>query len=140
MKCDEEFMGRLLSRVAEGELAMQTDFIKVDYESVAAFDVERHLLREAVDFHCFPAMLAETGVAKAAIWHNRSALNVRSFIGLGGPTASEEEAEARAKWALSDADVAALEEFVDRRIAGLRGRAVAPAPKQLRLTAFVKRI
>jgi len=140
MKYDEEFMERLLSRIAGGELAVHADLITVDYESVAAFDVERHLLREAVDFHCFPAMLTETGVAKAAIWHNRSAPNVRSFIGLGGPTVSEEEAEARAKWALSEADIAVLEEFVDRRIAGLRGRNVAPAPKQLRLTAFVKRI
>lgn len=142
MKFDTEFMGRLLGRLADpvGDLPHHLDFLAVDYETVGAFDVERHLIPEAVDFHCFPAMISETGVAKEAIWYSRSARNVRPFTGLGAAEGSTREAEGAAAWPLSDAEAAALDDFVERTMAGLRGRAPpAPAAKQMRLTGFVRR-
>ena len=139
MKFDTDFMGRLLARAASGELPHHLDFLHVDYESVGAFDVERHLIPEAVDFHCFPSMVSETGVPKMAIWYNRSARNVRAFTGLDAAAGAAREAAGAAEWPLSDADAAALDEFVERTAAGLRGRAAPPAAKQMRLTGFVRR-
>lgn len=139
MKFDTGFMGRLLARGALGELSHNLDFIHVDYESIGTFDIERHLLPEAVDFHCFPSIL-EIGIAKQAIWYNRSAINVRSFSGLGAAEGAGREAAGAAEWPLSDADRTTLDEFVERTVAGLRGRAAAaPEAKQMRLTGFVRR-
>jgi hypothetical protein len=147
MKCDMAFMKRLLGRIAIGELAQNLDFIQVDYESVGTFDLERHLIPEAVDFHCFPAMLKITEVPKPAIWHNRSAINVRPLIGAyaaeGAAREAEEaarEAEEAAAWPLSAENIATIEEFVEKTVAGLRGRAPpVHKVKQMRLTGFVKR-
>ncbi len=138
MKFDTDFMGGLLGRISD--LSSHLDFMACNYEEVGAFDVERHLIPEAVDFHCFPAMISETGVRKEAIWYNRSAKNVRPFTGLGAVEGAEREAAGAAEWPLSDADAAALDDFVERTVAGLRGRAPpAPAAKQMRLTSFVRR-
>ncbi len=138
MKFDTDFMGLLLGRT--DDLSPHLDFMACNYEEVGAFDVERHLIPEAVDFHCFPAMISETGVPKMAIWYNRSAKNVRPFTGLGAVEGAERDATGAAEWPLSDADAAALEDFVERTAAGLRGRAPpAPAAKQMRLTGFVRR-
>jgi hypothetical protein len=140
MKCDMAFMKRLLGRIAIGELAQNLDFIQVDYESVGTFDLERHLIPEAVDFHCFPAMLKITEVPKPAIWHNRSAINVRPLIGAYAAEGAAREAEEAAAWPLSAENIATIEEFVEKTVAGLRGRAPpVHKVKQMRLTGFVKR-
>lgn len=143
MKCDEAFMTRLLGRVAAGtagDLPYNLDFLHVDHESIGDFSVERHLLPEAVDFHCFPSMLTETSVPKPAIWYNRSAINVRSFTGLAAAEGAAREAACASEWPLSAEEAAALDDFVERTIAGLRGRAPpVPAAKQMRLTSFVRR-
>jgi hypothetical protein len=142
MKFDTDFMGRLLERLAAGhagDLPYHLDFIHADYESIGAFDIERHLLPEAVDFHCFPSIL-EIGVDKQVIWYNRSARNIRPFTGLAAEEGSAREATGAAEWPLSDTAAAALDEFVERTVAGLRGRVpAAPAAKQIHLTGFVRR-
>ncbi len=140
MNCDTAFMERLLARIVVGELSRTAEYLRADHESIGDFDLKRHLLPEAVDFHCFPSMLAETGVPKEAIWHNRSAHNIRSLTGLLAAEGVERERCGMAEWPLSEADTAAIEDFVERCTAGLRGRPPSgPKEKQMRLTGFVRR-
>ena len=141
MACDTAFMERLLTRVASASrLPQHSDFIQVVYEDVGEFDLKRHLLPEAVDFHCFPSMLTETGVAKQAIWYNRSAPNVRTFVGLDADHGARTEAEGREAWPLAPDALVKIEDFVEATVTRLRGRPPSPpAVKQMRLTGFVKR-
>jgi hypothetical protein len=77
MKSDMAFLGRLQNRAAAGELPLHTEaFESTEFTKIPAFDVDAHLILEAVDFHCFPKMVEATGVAKKAIWFHRSALNM----------------------------------------------------------------
>lgn len=145
MKSDMAFLERLQNRAAAGELPLHTaGFEPVEFTAIPAFDVDAHLISEAVDFHCFPKMVEATGVAKKAIWFHRSALNVRPYVGIGAEEAFEVEEAGKAAHPLSKYDLEAVEEFVEQTIARIKGRPAAaavakPKPKQMRLTGFVIR-
>ena len=139
MEFDVGFLTRLSERVAKGELVSSEEVLTVEYERVGEFDPERHLLPEAIDFHCFPSMPAETGVPKLAIWHGRSALNVRPFVGLEADAGARTVEEGVAEWPLCARDLEAITDFVETTVARLRGRPPSPpVAKQMRLTGFVK--
>ena len=147
MKSDMAFLGRLRIRAAAGELPLHTTvFESTEFTKIPAFDVDAHLISEAVDFHCFPKMVEATGVAKKAIWFHRSAFNVRPYVGIGAEEAFEVEEAGRAAHPLPKYDLEAVEEFVEQTIARIKGRPAAavvavakPKPKQMRLTGFVIR-
>ena len=139
MKSDEAFMGRLVERVAIGELPRNLEFIHIDYESVGTFQIEHHLLREAVDFHCFPSMISATGVRKPSIWFNRSAVNVRTYTGLGATEGISTFVRAATEFALTAKELEAIEDFVDETIVRIRGHVKKKEPTQSRLTHFVRR-
>jgi len=145
MKSDMAFLGRLRSRAAAGELPLHTAaFESTEFTKIPAFDVDAHLISEAVDFHCFPKMVEATGVAKKAIWFHRSALNVRPYVGIGAEEAFEVEEAGKAAHPFSKYDHEAVEEFVEQTIARIKGRPAAvtvakPKPTQMRLTGFVIR-
>jgi hypothetical protein len=140
MEFDVGFLTRLAERVGTGELPTSDEVLCVEYERVTDFDPERHLLPEAIDFHCFPSMPAETGVPKLAIWHGRSAWNVRPFVGLEADAGARAIQEGVTEWPLSDRHLTAIEDFVETTVARLRGKPPSPPmAKQMRLTGFVKR-
>jgi hypothetical protein len=140
MKCDTEFMERLLNRIYANDLSCIYMSRSLNYETIGAFDVERHIIPEAIDFHCFPSMSKETGVSQAAIWYNRSAINWRPFTGLGAKEGAANEEAGRTSSPLSETDNAAIDAFVERTLAGIRGRAPpVAAPRQMRLTTFMCR-
>lgn len=141
MACDSAFMERLLTRVAsESRLPRHSDFLRCVFEKVGELDLKRHILPEAIDFHCFPSILAETGVVKQAIWYNWSAPNVRAFVGLDADLGARAEAEGRDAWPLSVKDTEVLEDFAEKILERLHGRPPSPpVAKQMRLTGFVKR-
>ena len=138
MAWDMAFLERLRSRVAVGELPLHTGAVAC-FTPPAEFDPLRHVLPEAVDFHCYPHMPAELDEAKEAIWYNRSCLNVRPFVGEGAAEAETALKEGAARWPLLRPH--AVEAFARRVItaaAQAKPTVVAAAkPRQMRLTAFV---
>jgi len=85
MKGDCAFLRRLADRFADGDLQIEDEWYSVDINGVSEFSVRDHIIPEAIDFHCCPAILkvgaAATGLEEAAvkeaIWWHSSSLNTR---------------------------------------------------------------
>lgn len=132
MESDSAFMTRLRTRL--DELPQNTDIHPASFNDIPEFDQERHLLREAIDFHAFPKMIEETGVSKAAIWFNRAALNYRTYVGLGAKEAETYDILKRDEFPIQDET--AIDDFVDIILARLHGHVKKPKMKQTRLVLF----
>ena len=85
MKGDCAFLRRLADRFADGDLQIEDKWYSVDISGVPEFSVRDHIIPEAIDFHCCPAILKvvaaasglEEAAVKEAIWWHSSSLNVR---------------------------------------------------------------
>lgn len=111
MDHDHKFLSRLSVRAAAGDLPLDTsdpDWIETDIDSIQPHE---HILLEAIDQHCCPAILREvTGVHPQAIWWCRSSLNVRPLVGRG---ATEAAAIAAAKCVEHQANLEAARPALD---------------------------
>lgn len=101
MKWDTAFLRRLADRYADADLPVEDEWYSINIEDIPEFNITDHIILEAVDFHCCPAILkvagalvAGAGDAKEAIWWHRSSLNVRV---LEDEEAALKEEDARAK-------------------------------------------
>jgi len=84
MNGDQAFMGRLRDRVIAGTLPLWTGPRIWLEEDILWLDPDEDILLEAVDQHVYPHLdTTIPGLRLDAIWHCRSSLNVRAYIGEG---------------------------------------------------------
>jgi hypothetical protein len=134
MVCDRELLEALRHRSAS--LPQQPRSPAAAPES---FDPARHLIPEAIDFHCFPALLTEhPDVSKAAIWWHWSSPNARSVVGGGAAELVAHEADERARHCLTSRPL--LERYAAHKIAWVASSAKSP-PKATQgvLDLFLKK-
>lgn len=107
------------------------------------FDPRRHVIPEAIDFHCFPALLTEhPELSKAAIWWHWSSINVRPPVGDGAAELVAQEAAERARHCWTSRS--RLERYAAQKIAGLTatstgtgtGTGTSSAPKKQSVLDF----
>jgi hypothetical protein len=92
------------------------------------FDPAKHLLPEAIDYHCFPALLTEhPEIPKAAIWWHWSSPNARPVVGDGAAELVAHEKGERERYCLTHRSV--LERYAAGKIAWVATSAGAPPTK-----------
>jgi len=94
MKGDMRFLGFLERRYGAGELpCVPATTYTSDVES---FQPQKHILPQAIDFHCFPNLLREIdGTSQESVWWHWSSHNVREFIGNGAESEKLREEQQR---------------------------------------------
>lgn len=137
MSCDMAFLERLRQRWCVKELPC-TSVISSScgVEETETFTPSKHLLLEAMDFHCFKHMLRECGnVSKEVVWWHSSSINIRPVIGLGAEEqiATETKRREETSWEYT-AYAALIHAFQSKKIAEFAGKVVTPAFKQGTLT------
>ncbi len=94
MKGDMRFLGFLERRYGACELPCAP--AKTYTSDVEAFQPQKHILPQAIDFHCFPKMLREIdGITQESVWWHWSSYNVREFVGKGGDAENKHEEQQR---------------------------------------------
>jgi hypothetical protein len=103
MKGDMRFLGFLERRYAATELPCVPP---TTYNSVPeTFCPQKHILLEAIDFHCFPKLLREIdGLTQESVWWHWSSYNVREFVGKGGESEKVNEDTKRQTHTLQQKD------------------------------------
>jgi len=139
MKGDMRFLGFLERRYAAGELPCVS--AKTYTLGVESFHPQKHILPQAIDFHCFPKLLREIdGLTQESVWWHWSSYNVREFIGKGGDAEKNHEEQQRKAHTLNQKD--ALMAYAVQKIRWVQTTAIAVKMKQQRLDAMfaVKKI
>jgi len=105
MKGDMRFLGFLERRYGACELPCVP--AKTYTSDVEAFQPQKHILPQAIDFHCFPKMLREIdGLTQESVWWHWSSYNVRDFVGNGADAEKENEESQRKAHPLCQKDAA----------------------------------
>ena len=94
MTGDMRFLGFLERRYAATELPCVA---QAAYNTATeTFCPQKHILPEAIDFHCFPKLLREIdGITQESVWWHWSSYNVREFVGIGGESEKANEVTKR---------------------------------------------
>lgn len=119
MEHDQKFLHRLSVRAVSGSLPLdlsEPEWIETDIDPLTP---REHILLEAIDQHCCPAILREVPrLDPQAIWWCRSSLNVRSLVGYGASEGATIAAAKRAEHhSALEAARPALDAFARRQIA-----------------------
>ncbi len=97
MAFDTRFLTVLAERALASQLRIEDLALAVDLKSIPEFNVDEHMLLEAIDFHCYPRLLDDLPY-KDAIWWHWSSPNTRSIVDIGAETVAAREAAERARW------------------------------------------
>lgn len=140
MLFDTEFMERLRQRWAIGSLPICSSELHKGIVVEPFIPVE-HIIPEAIDFHCCPAILTDlSGVTQDGMWWCLSAPNVRGGIGAGAADISEKTAAMqRIHGPAMEPYLAAVRAYTERKIRGLRGTPYVAVPKQALIDGWFKK-
>lgn len=76
MKFDTKFLHVLAQRALANELTLETEYCSVDLADIEEFSPAKHMIPQAIDFHCCPQILKDIP-HKDAIWWHWSSKNTR---------------------------------------------------------------
>ncbi len=139
MLFDTEFMERLRQRWATGSLPVSgAELCKSVF--VEPFIPTEHIIHEAIDFHCCPAILTDlSGITQDGMWWCLSAPNVRHGIGAGADAVSEKiAAMQRIHGPAMEPFLAAVRAYAERKIRSLKGTPYVAVPKQALIDGWFK--
>jgi hypothetical protein len=103
MKGDMRFLGFLERRYAACELPCVS--AKTYTQILESFHPQKHILPQAIDFHCFPKLLREIdGLTQESVWWHWSSYNVREFTGIGANADKKHEEQQRQAHPLCEKD------------------------------------
>ena len=129
---DMAFLGRLQKRWCARELPCFSGAASV--AEPEPFTPTKHLLPEAIDFHCFKHMIRDCGggLSKEVVWWHCSSPNVRPVVGLGAADQIATEAQRREETAAEyAAHAASIRAFQMKKVTEFVGEVPSPAFKQL---------
>ena len=137
---DMAFLGRLQKRWCARELPCGGEAATAYVAEPDPFTPSKHLLPEAMDFHCFKHMIRDCGggLTKEVVWWHCSSPNVRPVVGLGAAdqvaTESQRREETAAEYGVHAATIHA---FQMKKVAEFVGELPAPAFKQLSIASWL---
>jgi hypothetical protein len=76
MKFDTKFLHVLALRALTADLPLETEYSSVDLADIEEFAPSKHMIPQAIDFHCCPQILKDLP-HKETIWWHWSSLNTR---------------------------------------------------------------
>lgn len=140
MLFDTEFMERLRQRWATGSLPISGAELCKGVV-VEPFVPTEHIIHEAIDFHCCPAILTDLpGITQDGMWWCLSAPNVRGGIGAGAADISEKiTAMQKIHGPAMEPHHAAVRAYAERKIRSLKGTPYTAVPKQALIDGWFKK-
>lgn len=139
---DMAFLGRLQKRWCARELPCGSASAIVTAEP-EPFVASKHLLLEAIDFHCFKHMIRDCGggLSKEVVWWHCSSPNVRTVVGLGAVDQIATEAQRREETAAEYAAHAeTIHAFQVKKAAEFVGTVPTHVFKQLSIAPWVTKV
>lgn len=139
---DMAFLGRLQKRWCAREL-LCADAVTGTIVKTEPFTPSKHLLLEAMDFHCFKHMIRDCGggLSKEVVWWHCSSPNVRPVVGLGDADQVATESQRREETAAEyDAHCATIRAFQMKKVAEFVGETPTPAFKQLSIKTWMTKV
>lgn len=138
---DMAFLGRLQKRWCARELPCGPTIATMS--DIEPFTPSKHLLLEAMDFHCFKHMIRDCGggLTKEVVWWHCSSPNVRPVVGLGAADQIATEAHRREETAEEYATHAStIRAFQMKKIAEFVGELPTPTFKQLSIMPWITKV
>jgi hypothetical protein len=134
MKGDVRFLGFLERRYSSGTLPCVEP--KIYDITPEPFCPQKHILPEAIDFHCFPKLLREIdGLTQDSVWWHWSSPNVRAFVGVGAEAEEAHEYKQRQLHKLEFSET--LKAYAQQKIRWVKSTSTDVKLIQLSFDSFV---